>query len=121
MRVFVADSSSSWLKHAGLVVVFMQLEPLLLLRGITHVLVVQVIKVCEKLADCDAQVNQVPVAVLKAARNFLRSFQWAKDASDRLAFAEVLDINEDFTADMTEAYKACSLSLLHYHHHVVWC
>jgi hypothetical protein len=70
---------------------------------------VQVIEVCEKLAECDAQVNNVPVGVLKAARGFLRLFQWAKDAADRLAFAEVLATNEDFTADMTETYKVCSL------------
>jgi hypothetical protein len=64
-----------------------------------------VIEVCEKLAECDAQVNNVPVGVLKFARGFLRSFQWARDASDRLAFAEVLATNEDFSADMTETYK----------------
>lgn len=65
------------------------------------------IEVCEELAECDAQVNNVPVGVLKAARGILRSFQWARDASDRLAFAEVLATNEDFTADMTETYKVC--------------
>ena len=65
----------------------------------------QGVEVCEKLAECDAQVNNVPVGVLKAARGLLRTFQWARDASDRLAFAEVLATNEDFTADMTETYK----------------
>ena len=65
----------------------------------------QVIEVCEKLAECDAQVNNVPVGVLKAARGILRSFQWARDAADRLAFAEVLATNEDFTAEMAETYK----------------
>ena len=65
----------------------------------------QVIEVCERLAECDAQVNNVPVGVLKAARGILRSFQWARDAADRLAFAEVLATNEDFTAEMAETYK----------------
>ena len=30
------------------------------------------------------QVTQVPVWLLKTTRNFLRSFQWARDAADRL-------------------------------------
>jgi hypothetical protein len=65
----------------------------------------QVIEVCEKLADCDAKVNNVPVGVLKTARAILRSFQWARDAADRLAFAEVLTSDEDFAADMTQTYE----------------
>jgi hypothetical protein len=69
----------------------------------------QVIEVCEKLAECDAQVNNVPVGVLKAARGILRSFQWARDAADRLAFAEVLSTSEDFTADMEETYKVLDI------------
>ena len=31
-----------------------------------------------------ARCVQVPVWLLKATRNFLRSFQWARDAADRL-------------------------------------
>ena len=45
------------------------------------------------------------MGVLKATRSFLRGFQWAKDAADRLAFAEVLSSNEVFTAAMEETMK----------------
>lgn len=65
----------------------------------------QVIALCEQLADCDAEVSNIPVWLLKGTRGFLRSFQWATDAADRLAFAEVLSSNESFSADMTETYK----------------
>lgn len=51
------------------------------------------------------QVRNVPVWLLKGTRGLLRSFQWATDAADRLAFAEVLSSNESFSADMGETYK----------------
>ena len=44
----------------------------------------EVIELCEKLANAEADVTQVPVWLLKATRGFLRSFQWARDAADRL-------------------------------------
>lgn len=44
----------------------------------------EVIELCEKLANAEADVTQVPVWLLKATRSFLRSFQWARDAADRL-------------------------------------
>jgi uncharacterized protein YbjT (DUF2867 family) len=65
----------------------------------------EVIELCEKLADCDAEVRNVPVWLLKGTRGALRSFQWATDAADRLAFAEVLSSNEAFDADMSETYS----------------
>ena len=65
----------------------------------------EVIALCEKLADCDAEVRNVPVWLLKGTRGALRSFQWAADAADRLAFAEVLSSNESFSADMSETYR----------------
>ena len=43
------------------------------------------------------------MALLKLTRAVLRSFQWAGDAADRLAFAEVLGSTDDFSADMQEA------------------
>lgn len=49
--------------------------------------------------------RNVPVWLLKGTRSILRSFQWASDAADRLAFAEVLSSNESFDADMAETYR----------------
>lgn len=64
----------------------------------------QVIALCEKLANCDADVRNVPVWLLKATRGILRTFQWANDAADRLAFADLLAAGEDFDAPMEETY-----------------
>jgi uncharacterized protein YbjT (DUF2867 family) len=64
----------------------------------------EVIAMCEKLADADANVRNVPVWLLKATRGALRSFQWARDAADRLAFADLLSANENFDAPMEETY-----------------
>ena len=64
----------------------------------------EVIEMCEKLSDTDAQVSTVPMWLLRAARNVLRSAQWARDASERLAFAEVLASNEAWTAPMDDTY-----------------
>lgn len=70
----------------------------------------EVIELCEKLADCEAQVSAVPVWLLKTTRNILKSFQWARDAADRLAFADVLASNEVFNAPMDETYRLLDVS-----------
>lgn len=44
----------------------------------------EVIELCEKLSDSDANVTTVPTWALKAARNVLQGAQWARDAADRL-------------------------------------
>lgn len=47
----------------------------------------EVIALCEKLGNMDAEVRNVPVWILKATRGILRSLQWANDAADRLVSA----------------------------------
>ncbi|KXZ44131.1 hypothetical protein GPECTOR_73g652 [Gonium pectorale] len=65
----------------------------------------EVIELCEKMADTNAKVTTVPTWLLKRTRAVLRSLQWAADAADRLAFAEVLSNNEVWSADMAETYR----------------
>uniref|UniRef100_A0A7R9YQG0 NmrA-like domain-containing protein n=1 Tax=Chlamydomonas euryale TaxID=1486919 RepID=A0A7R9YQG0_9CHLO len=65
----------------------------------------EIIEMCEDLADSNAQVTTVPAGVLKAARAVLKSCQWAKDAADRLAFAEVLSGSDAWIAPMEDTYK----------------
>lgn len=64
----------------------------------------EVIEKCENLSDSRAQVSTVPTWLLKGTRGLLRGADWAKDAADRLAFAEVLAGNEAWTAPMEETY-----------------
>lgn len=52
-----------------------------------------------------ANVNKVPTGLLNVTRAALSGFWWARDAADRLAFAEVLSGDKSITADMTETYK----------------
>lgn len=51
------------------------------------------------------QVTTVPTPVLKLTRSILKSLAWARDASDRLAFAEVLASNETWAAPMEDTYS----------------
>jgi hypothetical protein len=68
-----------------------------------------VIELCEDLAECKARVTNVPVWVLKLSRSLLKSFQWARDAADRLAFAEILTSPSDFSSDSKEAYEVLGI------------
>jgi len=65
----------------------------------------EVIELCEKLSNSNAKVKTVPTWLLRRARGVLRSLQWTQDASDRLAFAEVLATNETWSSSMDETYK----------------
>jgi uncharacterized protein YbjT (DUF2867 family) len=77
----------------------------LTLAGPKAYTVEEVIELCEKFGGGDADVTRVPVWLLKSTRNILRGFQWARDAADRLAFADILASNETFSAPMDETYK----------------
>ena len=67
----------------------------------------EVIALCEAKAGGDrrAQVSKVPTALLNVTRGILSSFWWARDAADRLAFAQVLSGDKSITADMTSTYE----------------
>ncbi|KAG2483956.1 hypothetical protein HYH03_017202 [Edaphochlamys debaryana] len=69
----------------------------------------EVIELCEKMANTNANVTTVPTWLLKRTRSVLRSLQWASDAADRLAFAEVLSNNDTWSSDMAETYRLLEL------------
>lgn len=70
---------------------------------------VQVIAMCEQKAGNEAAVTKVPLLSLKALEFVTGFFQWTRDASDRLAFANVLTNNEVFSAPMDETYEMLGL------------
>ncbi len=82
----------------------------LTLSGPKAFTVAEVIALCEKLGKQDAKVTRVPVGLLKATRAATVAFQWFGDAADRLAFAEVLTSNEEFSAPMAETYALLGLN-----------
>jgi len=65
----------------------------------------EIISLCEQLAGQTAKVNQVPVFVLKLMSNLFGFFEWGQNISDRLAFAEILNIESNFSKSTFEIYK----------------
>lgn len=70
----------------------------------------EVIALCEDLSESRAQVSRVPTPVLRGLQAVLSGFQWARDASDRLAFARVMSDSAVISAPMDETYAALGLS-----------
>ena len=69
----------------------------------------EIIAVCERFSGNDARLSQVPMPVLRFMRGLTRCFQWTYNASDRLAFAEVLASGKPLTASMEDVYPIFGL------------
>jgi len=69
----------------------------------------EVIAMCEGKAGSEAQVTKVPLLTLKVLQAATGFFQWTRDASDRLAFANVMSANKTITAPMDDTYKLLGL------------
>jgi len=65
----------------------------------------EIIKLCEQLAGQSAQVKQIPLFILKLSSNFLGFFEWGQNISDRLAFIEILNVENDFSKSSVDLYK----------------
>ena len=69
----------------------------------------EAIELCERLSGREAKISRVPLSVLRAMRKITRFFHWSKNASDRLAFAEVIASGESLDAPMEEVYQIFGL------------
>ena len=65
----------------------------------------EIIKLCEQLAGQPAQVKRIPILILKLSSNFLGFFEWGQNISDRLAFAEILNAESNFSRSTFDLYK----------------
>ena len=65
----------------------------------------EIINLCEQLAGQTAKVNQVPLFVLKSVSRFFGFFEWGQNISDRLAFAEILNVETNFSKSTSDLYK----------------
>nr|YP_010242051.1 hypothetical protein LV970_pgp069 [Coscinodiscus granii]QTI82966.1 hypothetical protein [Coscinodiscus granii] len=65
----------------------------------------EIIKLCEQLAGQSAKVKKIPVLVLKLSSEFLGFFDWGQNISDRLAFAEILNVENNFSKSTFDLYK----------------
>jgi len=68
----------------------------------------EIIELCERLSGQSASVTRIPTFVLRFLKSFTGFFEWGKNVSDRLAFAEVLTTGPSMTSDMSEVYKLFS-------------
>jgi uncharacterized protein YbjT (DUF2867 family) len=64
-----------------------------------------IINLCEQLAGQQAKVQKIPLFLLKFVSNFFGFFEWGQNISDRLAFVEILNIENNFSKSTFELYK----------------
>jgi uncharacterized protein YbjT (DUF2867 family) len=65
----------------------------------------EIIRLCEQLAGQNAKVNQIPIFILKIVSQFFGFFEWGQNISDRLAFAEILNVENNFSKSTFDLYK----------------
>jgi len=70
----------------------------------------EIISLCESLSGKNARISRVPIGFLRGMLRFLRFFQWGWNASDRLAFTEVLATGKPLNAPMEEVYDVFGLN-----------
>ncbi len=64
----------------------------------------EIINICEQLSGKDAKISRIPMGLLRFLARAMRFFEWTRNASDRLIFANVLVSGKPFDADMKEVY-----------------
>lgn len=65
----------------------------------------EIISLCEQLAGQTAKVQKVPLILLKSISNFFGFFEWGQNISDRLAFVEILNTENNFSKSTFYLYK----------------
>lgn len=65
----------------------------------------EIISLCEQLAGQQAKVQRIPLFALRFISQFFGFFEWSQNISDRLAFAEILSIKDDFSKSTFDLYK----------------
>ena len=65
----------------------------------------EIIKLCEQLAGQSAKVKTISVFILKFSSQILGFFEWGQNISDRLAFAEILNVENNFSKSTFDLYK----------------
>ena len=75
------------------------------LSGLKGWVSAEIIKLCEQLAGQNAKVQQIPLPILQFVRRTLGGFEWGQNISDRLAFVEILNAENNFSKSTFDLYK----------------
>jgi uncharacterized protein YbjT (DUF2867 family) len=75
------------------------------LNGLKGWLSSEIIILCEQLAGQSAKVQRIPSFLLKLLSNFFGFFEWGQNISDRLAFVEILNLENSSSNSTFELYK----------------
>jgi len=65
----------------------------------------EIISLCEQLAGQQAKVKLIPLFGLRLVSNFFGFFEWGQNISDRLAFVEILNNENNLSKSTFELYK----------------
>ena len=65
----------------------------------------EIISLCEQLAGQTAKVNRIPIFILQLTSQIVGFFEWGQNISDRLAFVEILNVENDFSKSTFDLYK----------------
>ena len=76
-----------------------------LLSGLKGWVSSEIINLCEQLAGQSAKVQRIPSVLLKLVSGFFGFFEWGENISDRLAFVEILNIENNFSKSTFDLYK----------------
>ena len=65
----------------------------------------EIIDLCEQLAGRSANVQRIPLIFLQIVSSFFGFFEWGQNISDRLAFVEILNTENNFSKSTFDLYK----------------
>ncbi|MEB3225050.1 MAG: SDR family oxidoreductase [Synechococcus sp.] len=69
----------------------------------------EIIAICERYSGQTASIARLSLGFLRLMRRVTRFFQWGQNASDRLAFAEVMATGKPLAAPMADVYETFEL------------
>lgn len=65
----------------------------------------EIINLCEQLAGQEAKIQRIPLFFLKFVSHFFGFFEWGQNISDRLAFVEILNTENNLYKSNADLYK----------------
>lgn len=69
----------------------------------------EIIKKCEELSGQTANIQNLPISILKLFRLFTGFFEWSSKISERLAFIEVLEEGQELTSSLKSIYAVFNI------------